>query len=236
MKGKGDNMEIIKINNDTWQCSDGGVRFFLLAGSERALLIDSGMTVHNAKEIAEELVHVPVELLNTHADPDHIGSNAEFDEFYMNPAESVNYYKSQGRCGRMIPVSDGDVIDLGGRKLEIIHIPGHTPGSIAVLDRRDRALFSGDPVQKNGGIFMFGPLRELHAYILSLLKLEAMSDRFDLIYPSHAESPITPDVIPALRKGTERVLSGEIKGELAEMHGRKIRRCDVGVSVLLCDE
>lgn len=229
-------MEIIKINNDTWQCNDGGVRFFLLSGSERALLIDSGMTVHNAKEIAEELVSVPVELLNTHADPDHIGSNGEFDEFYMSAAEAANYYKPQGRGGRMIPVSDGDVLDLGGRELEIVHIPGHTPGSIAVLDRRDRALYSGDPVQKNGGIFMFGPMRELHAYILSLEKLEAMSNRFDLIYPSHAECPITPDVIPALKEGALRVLSGEIGGEVAEMHGRKIRRCDVGVSVLLCDE
>lgn len=229
-------MEIIKINSDTWQCNDGGVLFFLLAGSERALLIDSGMTVHNAKEIAEGLVNVPVELLNTHADPDHIGSVGEFDEFYMHPAEAYNYYKVPGRGGRIVSVWDGDVFDLGGRELQIVHLPGHTPGSIAVLDRRDRALFSGDPVQKNGGIFMFGPQRELHAYILSLEKLEAMSDRFDLIYPSHAECPITPDVIPALREGAERVLSGEIKGEVAEMHGHRIRRCDVGVSVLLCDE
>ena len=229
-------MEIIKICDSTWQINDGGVRFFLLAGGERALLIDSGMTVHNAKEIAEELTDLPVMLLNTHADPDHIGSNGEFDEFYMNPAEATNYYKAHGRGGRIVPVWDGDVIDLGGRELEIIHLPGHTPGSVAVLDIANRALYSGDPIQKNGGIFMFGPQRELHAYVLSLEKLMAMRDRFDKIYPSHAECPITPDVIPALRDGALRVLSGEISGEVSEMHGRRMRRCDIGVSTLLCDE
>ena len=229
-------MEIIRINDTTWQINDGGVRFFLLAGTERALLIDSGMTVHNAKEIAEGLTDVPVSLLNTHADPDHIGSNDEFDEFYMNPAEAVNYYKPQGRGGKLVPVWDGDRLDLGGRELEIIHLPGHTPGSVAVLDIKDRALYSGDPIQKDGGIFMFGPQRELHAYVLSLEKLMAMRDRFDKIYPSHAECPITPDVIPALRDGALRVLSGEISGEVSEMHGRRMRRCDVGVSTLLCDE
>ena len=77
-------MEIIKINENTWRIEDSGVRFFLLAGAKKALLIDSGMQVHNAKEIAEDLVDLPVELLNTHGDIDHVGSNAEFDHFYMN--------------------------------------------------------------------------------------------------------------------------------------------------------
>ena len=47
--------EIIQINNTTWRVEDGGVRFFLLAGAERALLIDSGMNTPNAKEIVERL-------------------------------------------------------------------------------------------------------------------------------------------------------------------------------------
>ncbi|MBQ0167689.1 MAG: hypothetical protein KBT02_11340 [Treponema sp.] len=43
--------DIIKINENTWRIEDQGVRFFLLTGSERALLIDSGMNVHNARDI-----------------------------------------------------------------------------------------------------------------------------------------------------------------------------------------
>ena len=75
--------EIIRINENSWRIEDGGVRFFLLTGTEKALLIDSGMMVKNAKDIAESLTDLPISLLNTHADPDHIGSNEQFETFYM---------------------------------------------------------------------------------------------------------------------------------------------------------
>lgn len=227
-------METIQINENTWRFEDSGVRFFLLAGAKKALLIDSGMQVRNAKEIAESLVDVPVELLNTHADIDHVGSNEEFDSFYMNPAEASNYYNTQKRTGTIIPVTDGDVIDLGGRELEIITIPGHTPGSIAVLDKNNRVLISGDPIQ-DGNIFMFGVQREMHAYLLSLEKLESYRDRFDTIYPSHGSFPVKLELIDALHEGAERILAGEAEGSDAEFHGMKIKRYDVGVAGFLCD-
>ena len=228
-------MEIIKINENTWRIEDMGVRFFLLAGDKKALLIDSGMTLQNAREIAESLVSLPIELLNTHGDPDHVASNGQFDAFYMDPAEASNYYKTQKKTGKMIPVTDGDVIDLGNRELEIITIPGHTPGSIAVLDKNNRALISGDPIQ-DGNIFMFGIQREMHAYLLSLEKLEKQKDRFDVIYPSHGTFPVEPELISALHKGATRLLNGEIQGEDFEIHGMSIKRYDVGVAGFLYDE
>ena len=227
-------MEIIKINENTWRMEDGGVRFFLLAGDKKALLIDSGMQVHNAKEIAEGLVNLPIELLNTHADKDHVGSNDEFDSFYMNPAEASNYYNTNKMTGTIIPVTDGDIIDLGGRELEIITLPGHTPGSIAVLDKNNRVLISGDPIQ-DGDIFMFGVQREMHAYLLSLEKLEKYKDCFDAIYPSHGTFPIGPEIIDALHEGAKRVLAGEIEETEKEFFGTKIKRYDVGVAGFLCD-
>ena len=108
--------EVIQINNDTWRIEEDGVRFFLLAGKERALLIDSGMTVHNAREIAESLTKLPLSLLNTHADIDHIGSNAQFETFYLHPAEEANYRRGGG-TGTILPVREGDALDLGGREL-----------------------------------------------------------------------------------------------------------------------
>lgn len=44
------------------------------------------------------------------------------------------------------PVTDGDRIDVGGRELAVLHLPGHTPGSLAVFDPADGTLFSGDVV------------------------------------------------------------------------------------------
>lgn len=116
------------MSKNSWRIEDEGVRFFLLAGDEKALLIDSGMKIHNAKEIAQQMVSLPIELLITHGDMDHVGSNGEFDKFYMSPAEASNYYHTQKKTGSFIPVENGDILDLGSRKLEIIHIPGHTPG------------------------------------------------------------------------------------------------------------
>ena len=155
--------QIIQIDEQTWRIEETGVRFFLLTGNKKALLIDSGMMIKNAKEIAKTLTNLPIELINTHADRDHIASNYEFDRFYMHPAEGSNYYKTNGGTGTMIPVWDGDLIDLGDRILRVITLPGHTPGSIALLDQTRRTLISGDPIQ-DGRIFMFGIQREINAY------------------------------------------------------------------------
>ena len=190
-------MKTIQIDDSTWLFEEEGVRFFLLVGKDKALLIDSGMQTHNAKELAEELTDLPIELLNTHADPDHIGSNDEFDWFYMNPAEGSNFYNSQGRDGEIRPVWDGDIIDLGERPLRIIATPGHTPGSIAILDVDHRRVFSGDPVQ-DGRIFMFGIQREMHAYRHSLKKLDGFRDQFDELYPCHGSCPVKPELIMKL--------------------------------------
>ena len=227
-------MEIIRIDENTWRIEDMGVRFFLLAGTRKALLIDSGMQIHNAREIAEGLVSLPVELLNTHGDRDHVGSNAEFDHFYMNPAEASNYYNTQKMTGTIRPVQDGDVLDLGGRELEIIALPGHTPGSIAVLDEKNRRLFSGDPVQ-DGRIFMFGACREMHAYVHSLHRLEKMTGLFDEIYPSHGSCPVSPALIPKLAAAAEQILAGQAQGAPAEVFGQPITAYDMGMAVFLCD-
>ncbi len=227
-------MEIVKISDDTWRIEDEGVRFFLLTGNKKALLIDSGMQIHNAKEIAEQLVSLPVELLNTHTDPDHIGSNAEFESFYMHPAEASNYYNTQKKTGNFIPVESGNIIDLGNRRLEIISIPGHTPGSIAILDVGNRVLYSGDTVQ-DGLIFMFGVQREIHAYIHSLKKLEAFKDRFDVIYPSHGTIPVFPDLIPQLYQSSLEILTGKVYAVDAEFCGMALKQYNVGCASFLCE-
>lgn len=228
------NYEIIRMNDNTWRIEDSGVRFFLLAGSERALLIDTGMNLNNAKDIASELTDLPISLLNTHADRDHIGGNGQFEAFYMNLAEEPVYRRS-GMAGTIIPVEEGDVLDLGGRELKIIHLPGHTPGSIAVLDVQNRVLISGDPIQQHGRIFMFGDHRNMGDYIGSLEHLEGYIDQFDEIWPSHADIPVLPDVIARLREGVKAVMGGEMQGTPAELFGQSITVYDLGFCVLLCD-
>lgn len=219
--------EIIQIDSSTWRIEDQGVRFFLLTGTEKALLIDSGMNVKNAREIAEGLTDLPVSLLNTHADRDHIGSNDQFDKCYMHPDEE-NHYRRSGGTGEIIPVKEGAQLDLGNRTLKIIHLPGHTPGSIAVLDTANRVLISGDPIQQNGRIFMFGDHRNMEDYIRSLEHLLHFKDEFDEIWPSHADIPVPPYMIVKLRDGAMEILSGKVPGSSIEIHGRSVVLYDLG--------
>ena len=227
-------MEIVKLADNTWRIEDEGVRFFLLAGENRALLIDSGMQIHNAKDIAQQLVSQPIELLNTHADMDHIGSNEQFASFYMHPAEASNYYNTQGKQGTFIPVADGDIIDLGNRTLKILSIPGHTPGSIAILDMEQRVLYSGDTIQ-DGVIFMFGVQREMHAYLHSLKKLEALRSCFDQIYPSHGNIPLPPSQIDLLYQAALDIMENKIEGKNVNFHGISIKKYTTSHAIFLCD-
>lgn len=227
--------QIISMDSSTWRIEDTGVRFFLLEGTREALLIDSGMTTKNAREIAESLTRLPLSLLNTHADMDHIAGNGGFETFYLHPAECANYYKgSVPGPGKFRPVLDGDILDLGDRPLEILHLPGHTEGSIAVLDVKNRVLISGDPIQ-DGSIYMFGPHRELHAYIYSIDKVMARLEDFDQIWPSHGTLPVYPGILSKLKAGAERILAGELKGEQVEAHGTPISRYDIGAATILGD-
>ena len=209
--------DVIKINDNTYRVEDNGVRFFLLEGTEKAALIDTGRNVPEAREIAEGLTSLPLLLINTHADPDHISGNAAFEETYMSRAEE-RYYRTKGGTNRVIPVCDGDRIELGKRTLRIIDNPGHTPGSITILDEQNRVLVGGDSIQ-SGNIYMFGAHRNLAEYIKSLKRIDAMKDSFDTVYPSHGDFPVSPDIIEKLIDGAEKIQRGEAEAQSVNVHG-----------------
>ena len=225
--------DVIKINDSTWRIEDSGVRFLLLCGTEKAALIDTGMNTPNAKEIAEGLTDLPLILINTHADPDHISGNGAFEEFYMSPNEEANFRFFNGE-GTILPVKEGDMIDLGGRVLRIIDIPGHTPGSIAILDEKNRVLISGDTVQ-DGKIFMFGPMRNLDKFIESLKHLSEFESEYDEIYPMHGSFPVKPELVGHLLEGALAVKNGEVEGKYVEFFGNKALLYQFPFAGLLCD-
>ena len=226
--------KVIQIDAQTWRIEDTTVRFFLLVGNKRALLVDSGKTVSNAREIAESLTDLPITLINTHTDSDHTVCNHQFDTVLMNPAEYMYYKKVQNRKGKLEPVWDGDIIELGDRPIEVITVPGHTPGSIALLDINNRVLIGGDGIQ-NGRIFLFGPQRELEAYLYSLKKIERLETRFDFVYPSHSQFPAAENTVKRLIAGVERILRGEVSSTPSEFMGTPIKEYDIGVATILYD-
>ena len=217
----------------TWFEDDNGVRFFLLVGSEKALVIDTGMTGVDVRSLVSEHTSLPCELLNTHSDRDHIGSNHQFTELYIHPSEAAIYRNNEHGTGKLIPVFEGDQIDLGGRILEIVHLPGHTPGSITVLDKDHRCLIGGDPIQENGDIFMFGDHSNMEAYIASLERLVQRTD-FDYVYPSHGEKKVGRGTIFKLIEDARNILAGKLEGIEIEVFGHKAKCYDTGTARFLC--
>ena len=225
--------EVIRINDNSWRIDEGFVRYFLLEGKDFALMVDSGASSPDAKKIAEGLTDLPVKLINTHSDPDHISGNEAFESFWMHPADEA-YYREKGGKRELLPVKDGEVIDLGGRQLEVIHVPGHTPGSITLLDKEQRCVIGGDPVQEGGRIFMFGPTRCMKVYPAGLEHLMERGDEFDSVYPSHGKLCVDKSVIPALIEGAKAVMEGRAAPFNEEMRGIPISVYDGGPSKFLC--
>ena len=225
---------VIQMDDFAWRIEEESVRSFLFAGTERALLVDSGKDITNMKEVVRALTSLPVVLVNTHADFDHISCNAQFDEIFMHPSEFFMYRNVQGRRDNINPLWEGDVIDIGNRRFETILIPGHTPGSIALLDSDNRILIGGDSVQ-NGYIYLFGAERDLMAYKSSLKKLLHYVDLFDWIYPSHAQCPIGSGIIQGLVAGTSELLKGSFEGAPYFPGNQTVKAYDIGVAHILSE-
>ncbi len=206
---------IKKISEHFWILEENGVRSFLFEGREKALLIDTGFGTLPMRALIAELTDLPVFLVNTHTDRDHTGCNRDFRPVYMHPAEMDHYQNALPDGCRMEDVSplwEGDQIDLGYWRFEVLLTPGHTPGSIMLLEREKRMLISGDTIQ-DGDIYMFGAGRNMQAFQNSLKKVIALSDTFDAIWPSHGSYPLSPDIVPKILKGAQDLMAGKLQGQ-----------------------
>ncbi len=206
----GKKLEAVEIGIGSWRIEDSGVRCFLIEGSEKAMLVDTGFGTGNIKDFAEKLTSKPIFLVNTHIDGDHIGGNHLFSSVFMHPSE-IKDYKTSKDDTELIPVNEGDAFDLGGREFEVLEAPGHTPGSIMLFDRNNKVLISGDSIG-TAPVFMFGDRRNLDTYIKSLKKIESIKDGFDSIWPSHGDFPADTSLVQELIEGASKLRDGEVEG------------------------
>lgn len=208
-----DKYDVIQIDERSWRIEDGFVRAYLFVGKKKALLVDSTNGSGNLRKVIEELTgNLPVMLVNTHADSDHIGCNEQFEEAYMHPAEFA-YYAEKSKKGDAAPkaLTDGEVIDIGGRKFEVILTPGHTSGSIVLLDRENKILIGGDTILSQ--VFIFGRVRNLRAIIVSLRMIEKCYwDAFDIVYASHGDFAVDKSLLSAELECAEKCLERKIPG------------------------
>ncbi len=227
---------------------------YLIVGSRRALLFDTGMGIAGIRAVVQQLTKLPIVVLNSHTHYDHVGGNREFsdgvifgmDITFTRERAAKGYFNQVMRaevspenlCGALpkgfdagayhVPpfritkiVRDGTVLDLGGRKLEVIAIPGHTPDSIALLDRANRLLFTGDTFYV-GPIWLFEPETDLAAYARSTARLAALADKdkVDLLLPAHNTPAASPAYLVKLRDAAQAIAAGSVK-ETSRENGRR---------------
>ena len=213
---------------------------YLIEGEERALLFDTGNGMGDIKAITDQLVDKPLLVLNSHTHFDHVGGNYQFSNVLsLNTEFSISNSKGRQDADTAMEVSDdalchglpdglkpedhrlraytatdwvagGDTIDLGGRTLEILHLPGHTPDAIALIDRKSGFLWTGDSFYE-GPIWLYAPETDLALYRESLAKMVALVPSLNALFPAHNTPKTAPEILLDVQKAFDRVLSGEAR-------------------------
>jgi glyoxylase-like metal-dependent hydrolase (beta-lactamase superfamily II) len=121
------------------------------------------------------------------------------------------------------PIKDGDTWDLGGRIIEALHTPGHSPGSVCFLDKANRILYSGDTV--NIGIIIpnkpEGTEKDLAIYRDSIAKIWNRQEEFDKLAIGHDGGLIDKGIVKDYLDLATGILEGSIVGQYEEVGIRK---------------
>lgn len=243
-----------KLNHNTHIINfmDGTQNMYLLEGSQRALLIDTGWGAGNLRAFIEKLTDKPILVINTHCHPDHAGGNGEWPSVMMLTGGEKDLATCAGGPFDLdkLPfpnyrheiVHDGDVIDLGNRKLEVMDISAHSNGSLALWDHEAGQLFVGDELESAQVIMhelaavpgveyvLEERLRRHHA---NMQRLRERLTGAEQIFPAHNGAPIAQEYIDDYIELVEKIYDGDaviedkLNHRFAEMDDPEHRLCRI---------
>ena len=229
------------VAEDVWAIDEFGADIiYLVKGEKSAAVIDTGSGFGNLKKVIETLTDLPYVVLNTHGHLDHVGGNHEFGKAYLSekdfkmadteklrsgwkkyvektkkePGFYGTEYIIEGREPgdfQMLPLSEHQIFDLGGRSLEVLFTPGHTPGSVVFLDRKNKFLFAGDSVVSTPILIFDTYSSTVKEYAEGLKKLD--KEDFELIFPGHFLRPIGKAILHDLITCADKIVEGTAKPE-----------------------
>jgi glyoxylase-like metal-dependent hydrolase (beta-lactamase superfamily II) len=226
---------------------------YLIVGETRAALFDTGLGIGNIQKVTAELTKLPVVVLNSHTHNDHVGGNWQFTNIYGMETDFTRASARGSReeaqqelepgmlCGDLPKgfdaaryatqpwtisrwLRDGDSVDLGGRTLEVLSTPGHTPDAICLLDRKNGLLFTGDTYYP-APIWLFRPETNLDAYVASVKRLAALAPQLKTVLGAHNIPVAEPAVLAKVVAAIEAVRAGKVdsksdgQGRLYEYEG-----------------
>ena len=214
---------------------------YLIVGERSALLFDTGLGMVPIRPVVEQLTSRPVRVLNSHTHYDHVGGNTEFRDVLARdtPYTSRNQrgfahadlagevasgsfcagapagldtarYRTKAWTSTRV-VADGDTLDLGGRVLEVLAVPGHTPDATALLDRAHRVLFTGDTYY-DAHVWLFVPETDLDAYERSIARLATLAPSVRALLPAHNTARAEPARLAEMQQAIRAVREGKVPG------------------------
>lgn len=237
--------EVKKIADKTWAIHDKTqVVSYLVEGDKKALLIDTGWGLGNLAELVQSITSLPITVVITHGHPDHVCGAFQFSDLYISREDEYllkNFYNSEtrrqllenrfkdqysadfskenwinARLKNVSTVKEGDVFELGRRNLKVIEIPGHTPGSICLLDKENELLFPGDSIQTTPILMHLDTSLPLSTYFDSIVHVYSFEEEYDKILPGHGETPVDKTVLDELINGVSEILEGKLVGKLEQ--------------------
>jgi len=231
---------------------------YLVVGGATAVLFDTGLGIGDMRALVDHLTSLDVLVVNSHTHYDHVGGNHAFDRIaaFDSPfarrnadghsAAELAFAVADGWIARPTPagfdpktyhgepftitryLTDGATIDLGGRILEVVAVPGHSPDSIALIDRDARLILTGDA-------FYLAPLyahlegSSMPDYVTTAHRLAGMADAVDVLLPGHNVTRVDPKYLVRMAAAFDAITDGTVSFDLAD--GVREYRFD-GFSVL----
>ena len=238
---------IEEIDSATYAISEYGhwekVHSYLLIGTERAVLIDTGLGVSDIRKVVRSITPLPIFVVSTHVHWDHIGGHAAFECFAVHeeerewisgafplPLSAVkqnlihrpcifpeNFDLNQYQIFQGSPAQllhDGDTLELGGRSVRVIHTPGHSPGHCCFYEPDRKYLYSGDLIY-GGCLDAFYPTTDPILFYQSIQRVRQLD--IQQILPGHYSLDISVDIIGKIEKAFRKL---DFSGQL--IHGSGI--------------
>ena len=211
-------LAVREIQDDLFQIAFGldSTCMYVLVTRDKALVVDTQtMTEFEGKKIIDYVKSItdkPLVVVNTHAHRDHIAGNPQFGEAHLSaPAiEEVTAAAARDKTPityTMKPLKDGEIIDLGDRKIEVIAIPAHSPGSIALLDHKTGYLFTGDEIDPGQVVGMNPEKIQKHHANMKML-YEKHYSKVSMLVPAHNGAPVTKRYIKYFMDLDAKIIAG----------------------------
>ena len=211
---------------------------YLILGTERALLFDTGLGIGDMRRLVSELTDLEIVVLNSHTHYDHVGGNHAFETILGTdleyaerhaagrPHEEVAEFVGPGWIWKPTPagfsaddyrsapfriserVHDGQILSLGGVELEVLLTPGHAPDALCLLDRGRRLLFTGDTLYP-ATLYAHLAGSTFDDYVATAERLADLAERVDLVLPAHNEPTMPASDLTALRDAFVAIQSRE---------------------------